>query len=386
MERINHGSFGKARMSLSNKETATVEETCGSDPAMGVGVGRKIWIDLDNSPHVPFFAPIIGQLEGRGHTVVVTVRDFAQVTQLAELLCLRYKTVGRHYGKRKLFKIVGVFVRAAQLASTVWRFNPDLVISHGSRPQLLLSSMLRIPSIDISDYEHATDFKVIRPSWIMAPALIPSDRWDIPSHQVLQYPGIKEDVYVPQFEPDPEVLAQLKIPGESVLVTVRPPASHAHYHNPESDDIFKAVLNRLVKERNVVTVLLPRTPSQELEIRNEWGKYLDSGLIIIPPQAVDGLNLMWHSDLVISGGGTMNREAAALHVPVYSTFRGKLGAVDKYLVESGRLVLVGSAAEVNTHIKVMKRERKPESLGDFRTLSVIVSHIETVLGNVCRQT
>jgi len=44
----------------------------------------KIWIDLDNTPHVPFFKPIIRELEKRGHEVVLTARDAFQVCELAD--------------------------------------------------------------------------------------------------------------------------------------------------------------------------------------------------------------------------------------------------------------------------------------------------------------
>lgn len=340
---------------------------------------KKIWIDLDNSPHVPFFAPIIKELEARGHLLMVTAREFAQVTQLAQLKQIRFKTIGRHYGKNTLLKMAGVVVRAGQLAPLVQRVAPDLAVSHGSRSQLLLASVLRLPCIDINDYEHATDFRVIRPSWMIVPELIPSSSWNIPCDRVLQYPGIKEDVYVPQFRPDPSLLSQLNISADALLVTLRPPAGHAHYHNPESDAIFTAVVSRLVETENVVTVVLPRTEGQKREMKSRWGKHFHSGRLIVPPQAIDGLNLIWHSDLVISGGGTMNREAAALRVPVYSTFRGKLGAVDQYLAKQKRLILIESVADVITCINLAKRDRHIERCGNCTTLTAIVDYINRIL-------
>ena len=352
-------------------------------PAVREAVGKKIWIDLDNSPHVPFFAPIIKELESRGHFVLVTARDFAQVTQLVELMHLRCKIIGRHYGKNTLLKMAGIAVRATQLASVVLRSRPDLAVSHGSRAQLLLSSVLRVPSVDISDYEYATDFKLIRPNWMITPETIPSSRWPIPEQRVLHYPGIKEDVYVPQFTPDPMLLTELKLSEKGILVTLRPPASHAHYHNPESDTVFAEVVNWLVGEENVVTILLPRTPTQEREIREQWAPYFDSGKLRVPCHAVDGLNLIWHSDLVISGGGTMNREAAALHVPVYSTFRGKIGAIDQYLVEQKRLVMIESVGDIRSRIRLVKRDRQVNRYGNSDTLTAIAEQIGAVLEREC---
>ena len=345
---------------------------------------KKIWIDLDNSPHVPFFAPIIRELETRGHSLLVTARDFAQVRQLVELLHLKCKIIGRHYGKNTLYKIAGVAIRASQLASVVWRARPDLAISHGSRAQLLLSALLRVPSVDISDYEYATDFKGIRPNWIITPEIIPSSCWPVPEQCVLHYPGIKEDVYVPKFVPDQSLLARLNVPEKAILVTLRPPASHAHYHNPESDSLFAEVVNWLLAHDDVITVLLPRTQQQENEIRGQWGTYFAAGKLLVPSGAVDGLNLIWHSDLVISGGGTMNREAAALNVPVYSTFRGKIGAIDQYLVEQKRLILIESVGDIRGRISLEKRNKQMNRHGDSATLSVIVSHLEALVERECR--
>jgi uncharacterized protein len=79
--------------------------------------------------------------------------------------------------------------------------------------------------------------------------------------------------------------------------------------------------------------------------------------LLIPKQVLDGLNLIWHSDLVISGGGTMNREAAALGVPVYSIFRGTIGAVDHFLSGEHRLVLLESPADLAPKLKVQRRDR-----------------------------
>lgn len=348
------------------------------------GAARKtVWIDLDNSPHVPFFAPIIRELEHRGHTILVTARDFAQVTKLADLLKLRYRTIGRHYGTNRLLKLTGVVIRAGQLASVVRQAGPDLAVSHGSRSQLLLSTILGIPTAFLDDYEHSIAFKGIRPRWLIAPEVIPRHSWHVPDNCILTYPGIKEDVYVPQFVPDPTILAQLNISEAAILVTVRPPASHAHYHSAESDTLFSAVVNRLVGAPNVVTILLPRTAGQEQDIRMRWSRYFASRQLIVPSQPLNGLSLIWSSDLVISGGGTMNREAAALHVPVYTTFRGKTGAIDQYLIAQKRLVPIDSVDDVATRITLRKRLRQGGTYGNTATLTAIVNHLDILLERSC---
>jgi hypothetical protein len=142
-------------------------------------------------------------------------------------------------------------------------------------------------------------------------------------------------------------------------------------------------MNWLMGEKDAVAILLPRTPSQENEIRKHWGAHFASGKLIVPSRAIDGLNLIWHSDLVISGGGTMNREAAALGVPVYSTFCGKIGAVDKYLVEQNRLILINAIGDVRTNIKLVKRDRYITSCGNTATLNAIVTHLTSLLESKC---
>jgi predicted glycosyltransferase len=337
---------------------------------------EKIWIDLDNSPHVPFFLPIIEELSRRGYSVLVTARDCFQVCDLASLLGLQYKRIGRHYGKVRILKLAGLCVRALQLAPTVLAEKPDLAVSHGSRAQLLLSAMVRLPSIVIVDYEFARGLALLRPGWIMIPETIPDSAIRFDKSRILKYPGIKEDVYVPRFQPDPRIQSQLGLDGDDLVVTVRPPANEAHYHRPESDSLFHAVIEFLSDKPDAKVILLPRNERQEISIRKAWPQLFDAGKLKVPAHAVDGLNLIWYSDLVISGGGTMNREAAALGVPVYSIFRGKIGAVDRYLANSGRLVLVESVDDIRAKIALDRRRRPAASeIGNSGALMKIVDNI-----------
>ncbi len=150
---------------------------------------------MDNSPHVPFFAPIIEELEKRGYAVLLTARDCSQVFGLVDFYNLTCKRIGRHYGKNKVFKLVGVCFRALQILPTVMREKPDLALSHGSRAQLLLSTMLGIPSLSILDYEFSWGLNPLRPGWVMVPDVIPESAFKWSRSRVLRYPGIKEDVY-----------------------------------------------------------------------------------------------------------------------------------------------------------------------------------------------
>lgn len=339
---------------------------------------KRIWIDLDNSPHVPFFRPIIGELQSRGCSVVLTARDAFQVSELTNLHHLQCKAIGRHYGRNKFMKVVGLLVRSAQLLPFAIRDRPNLAVSHGSRAQIMAAKLLRIPTVLIADYEHAR--QVIRSDWVIVPEVIPKEVVSRLAKRVLSYPGIKEDVYVSNLRPDPTILAKLGVKESQIIVTVRPPATEAHYHNPDSDKLFSAVMDFLGLAEGTQVVLLPRNVRQRDEIVQRWSMWLQSGKMIIPGQAVEGLNLVWHSDLVISGGGTMNREAAALGVPVYSIFRGTIGAVDRYLSQNGRLVLIDAIEDVQRKIFLTKRKRSNDpGFADRSALQAIVNGIVTAL-------
>jgi predicted glycosyltransferase len=345
---------------------------------------KNIWIDLDNSPHVPFFAPIIEELKKQRFAVVVTARDCFQVCDLANLLGVPYHRVGRHYGKNPLLKLLGLGIRATQMMPTAFRVKPALAISHGSRSQLIASRLLGVPSVIIGDYEFSKLFAVIQPDCMIVPQVIPDDALQSFSGPVLKYPGIKEDVYAHRFHPDPVLARELGLDAGKVTVTLRPPATEAHYHVPDSDVVFAAVLEFLSQHPEVKIVVVPRNQSQGDAVRALKPDLFTSGQAVIPDRVVDGLNLIWHSDLVISGGGTMNREAAALGVPVYSTFRGKIGAVDRYLAAEGRLTLIESPEQVRKKILLRRRTRLHSPCHDSQgALETIVAHIVKLVEQTC---
>jgi predicted glycosyltransferase len=349
---------------------------------------RKVWIDLENSPHIPFFRPIITELEGRGCQVVLTARDCFQVCDLADMAGLKYQKIGHHYGKHRIAKLLGLGVRVLQMTPFILRERPAISVSHGSRSSLVLSALMGIPSINIADYEYA-DHRLtawigsVRKKWIMTPEVIPPDifvKHGIPIDHVLHYPGIKEDVYTPFFRPDPLLKDTLGLLPSDIVVTIRPPATEAHYHNPESEKLLMTVFQLLSAHPEVKTVLLPRTHKQEAELRQARSDLFAAGRIVVPKHAVDGLDLIWYSDLVISGGGTMNREAAALGIPVYSLFRGTMGAVDKHLAETGRLVLLESDQDVREKLKLVPRNKTLAFQPRRRaTLEAVVNHISAIL-------
>jgi uncharacterized protein len=363
----------KNRNVFSLRTTIQSGETCRPQ-------GRKIWIDLDNTPHVPFFKPIIKELQKRGYTVVVTVRDAFQTCELATRSGLNFTKVGRHYGKNPLLKVFGLIWRSLQLLPFVVRERPVVGLSHGSRAQILLCNLLHIPTIMIIDYEYAQTMPGVRPGWEIVPDVLSSEDLHCKTKERIRtYRGIKEDVYAAEFRPDPSIIEQLGLNGD-VIVTVRPPATEAHYHNPESDQLFVQFMQRLTTTKGTKAILLPRNKSQENELRKRWPQWFEGFKVVVPKEAVDGLNLLWHSDFVVSGGGTMNREAAALNVPVYSIFRGKIGAVDRRLQSEGRLILIESVEEVQTRIEFRRRDKSnPPENQPRQALRDIVDHVEEIV-------
>jgi uncharacterized protein len=364
--------------------SAAVTETNIESKMSAQMVPKKIWIDLDNSPHVPFFLPIIDGLEKRGYRVFLTARDSYQVCELLRLHRLSCRVVGRHYGKRWILKLMGTALRAVQLLPLAMTERPNLAVSHTSRAQFLVSSLLGIPNVVMFDYEFVNATGFLHPDWLFVPDMIPVERVSRKADQVFQYHGLKEDVYVPRFKPDTNVRSLLGIGQDELLVTLRPPASEAHYHSPESDELFGASLRFLLDHPGTRVLMLPRNDVQSNLLRNRWARSIDEGRIVIPTHAMDGLNLIWNSDLVISGGGTMNREAAALGVPVYSIFRGRLGAVDQYLAQTGRLTLIERVDDLRTKIGLKRRTAALQDPRNQNTaLDSILNAIISILENQC---
>ena len=359
---------------------AAGQATLKSSTPQNSGKRRKVWIDIDNSPHVPFFLPIIEELEKQGVEMVLTARNIYQVCELLDFFHLPCQVIGKHYGKNKFMKVFGTLVRTLQLAPTALRMRPNVAVSHGSRAQLMICKALGIPTIVMHDYEHSTKTGFLEPDWFLMPDVIPEGAMVRKTDTVMRYPGLKEDVYVPRFRPDPTILTQLGISPDELVVTLRPPATEAHYHNPESEILFAETMRLLSSDPRVRAVTLPRNARQGQQLREEWSELIASGQMLVPDKPVDGLNLIWFSDLVVSGGGTMNREAAALGVPVYSIFRGKIGAVDRYLADSGRLTMLESVDDVRTKIELVRWNRPTEPKDrNSPVLQCIVASILSVL-------
>ena len=322
---------------------------------------QKIWIDLDNSPHVPLFRPIIRELAGRGIETIITARDYAQTQKLLRLWEIPYVLIGRHGGREKAKKVLNLFVRADQLRRYARNRSIDLALSHGSRTQLVASRMLGIPSILMMDYEYTERWIFNRFSdHLLIPEYIPDERLErarINTGKVLRYPGFKEQIYLNEFIPQPAFRKQLGVGGEKILVTIRPPAMEGNYHDPLSDAILLEILERATADERIYPLIVSRTSKDREFLKGHFG-----GDIHFLEKAVDGLQLIWSSDLFISGGGSMNRVSALLGVPTYSIFTAKKPYLDEYLSEQGRLTFVDTMEKIEL-IDFAKRSA-PETFTD----------------------
>jgi hypothetical protein len=301
----------------------------------------RVWVDFTNSPHVLVLRPVIERLRADGHDVAVTARDFAQTLALCERFGIAHTAIGEHRGAGLLDKARGLAARSLQLLRWARRHGPfDLAIGHGSNDITVAAALLRIPCSTTFDYEWATvqhNVNCRLAQAVVIPEAIPPERMYRygARHKLGRYPGLKEEYYLADFEPDPGILEELGLDQAQPIAVVRTPPAVSLYHRFEND-LFGQVLDRL---RGTQTVVLPRTPAQRAEIAAASG-------FILPERAIDAQSLIAYADLVVSAGGTMNREAVALGTPVFTVFEGRLGAVDERLIADGRLARLQSADQV----------------------------------------
>ena len=216
----------------------------------------------------------------------------------------------------------------------------ELALAHGSYDLALAARSLGIPEVNMHDYEFAiTQHRIAcrLATRVIFPDAVPPERlrrFGVGPEKLRQYPGLKEEYYLADFEPDPGALQRLGVDTQRVVVIVRPPPDVSLYHRT-SNPLFPQVLARLGSDSGVHAVVLPRTSAQRTYLES-----LDLPSVIVAERAVEAQSLVALADLVVSAGGTMNREAAALGTPVYTTFKGRLGGVDEALIRSGRLRLL----------------------------------------------
>ena len=337
----------------------------------------RIWIDLANSPHVPFFRALIPEFRRRGHEVLLTARDFAQTVEMARHAGLEANVIGAHGGGGLAGKAGNLIGRAASLARWARGRRIELAVSHNSYAQVAAARMLRLKCVTLMDYEHqpANHLAFRLASRVIVPRAFPAaalHRYGAGSGKVRRYEGTKEDVYLADFAPDPrfiERLSALGIEKKDVLVVVRPPAREALYHRFDNE-LFGELLSRLGARRDVKVILLARSEQQRAAYATSAGENM-----ILPRMALDGANLIAYADLVISAGGTMNREAAALGVPAATIYAGRWAAIDEELVREKTLRRIGTLE----YLEALPFEKKG-SAEPRRARGVRASVVRLILG------
>ena len=312
-------------------------------------------MDMTASAHVLVFRPLIEILRARGDEVEITAREYAQTLQLLELHGLEATVIGRHGGRSRFAKARAMAGRLRALRRWAKGRGFDVALAHGSHELTMTARRLGVPSSTTFDYEWAYlqhKLGCRAATKVVVPDAIPPERlrpYGVDDGKLLQYEGLKEEYYLADFEPDTSVLDELRLDTARVLVVLRPPPDVSLYHR-HSNPLFPQTLDFLGRREDVHAVVIPRTDEQRDFVRR-----LALPSVVVPERAVDAQSLIALSDVVVSAGGTMNREAAALGVPVYTTYGGRLGGVDEALIRDGRLVPLTDPRALD----LRKREQGP---------------------------
>jgi len=333
----------------------------------------KIWIDLGNSPQVLFFRPLIDSLKESGHNITITTRDYAQTISLADQFNLDHTPIGVHGGKKWFHIFAKNSGRILDLIKWANRTGPfDLAISHNSYTQAVAAKLLNIPFITMMDYEHQKlnhlCFRLAKK--VIVPKPFPDEMIKKfgAEKKVKKYDGLKEQMYLCDFKPKAGFLEKFNISKSEIVVVMRPPATWATYHRFENS-LFDLTLEYLTNMHGIQIVFLPRIKSQGDILEKK-----DLSNVFIPKRVIDGPNLLYAADIVISGGGTMNREAAVLGTPAYTVFKGELGSVDKYLIQQGKLYQIQNEEDIKK-IKIEKVKGQKSTSVDCSLVDQIINFI-----------
>jgi uncharacterized protein len=305
---------------------------------MAAGRPRRVWIDLSNSPHPLLFAPVARALEERGHRVLITARDNAQTVALARERWAEVEVIGSESPSRRGEKAAVLAGRIRRLAKWARSHRADVALSHNSYAQIVAARLARVPAVTAMDYEHqpANSVAFRSANRILLPEAVPGEivegQGAKPS-KVTRYRGLKEQVYLAGFRPDPGILERIGVerPQGGAVVVARSAPAGAAYH-PDENPILDDCLRALDARPGLVTVALARHGWQREHLRD-----VGLGSLVVPDGAVDARSLLFAADAFVGAGGTMSREAALLGLPTWSAFAGERAAVDRWLEAEGRL-------------------------------------------------
>ena len=328
----------------------------------------RIWVDMTAPAHPLVLRPLIERFRAAGHDVQVTARDYAQTLAILERLRIRHVAIGAHGGASRRGKMRALGDRSRRMIG-FGRRGFDLALGHGSNDLALAAAALRVPAVNTFDYEwaaqqHNIGCRLARR--VIVPEAIPPDRlrrYGVDARKLTSYPGLKEEYYLSDFTADTSVPRALGVDPDRILVVLRPPPDVSLYHR-KANRLFTQVLALLGNRADVHAVVIPRTQHQRT-----YARALRFESLIVPEGAVDAQSLIAQADLVVSAGGTMNRESVALGTPVYTTYGGRLGGVDEWLIREGRLrpLIDPRAIELRKHPPDRRRimRRDPQLLVDL---------------------
>jgi len=340
---------------------------------------KTIWFDIDNLPHVWILKPLIEHVRTLGHLVVVTSRGKKDILDMCALAGLHPEVVDASLpGHSKALKLLSTIERGWRLRIHLQGKVADLAISHGSRAQAFAAWSLGIPSVTFDDYEHSFQGFVRFNQYLFVPDVIDKSHWNEKKTKIVQYPGFKELLYLPELVPDRErINIEYDLPDDKVIVVFRPEALDAHYRSDKTAQLQDIIIQRLA-EFPCFVIALARTERQ----RQQLSTILVSKKIqhLFPQKVSRGVEIISSADLVIGGGGTMTREAAVLGVPSYSFFSGKTGAVDRALEKMGRLIMIRDQHDVRS-LMVEKRKVGIGMLGDLPTRQFIIAKLTDIIAH-----
>ncbi len=328
----------------------------------------KIWIDITNTPHAHFFAPIIKHLEKK-HTVYVTARDFSETIPLLESYGIEYALIGGHKGKNKLKKVFGLVWRVKQLIKEVPQF--DISFGIGGQNTTPVSALRRKPAVVFTDND--TSYKwhsyklgshFIFPSYFEHEKVM--TKFGVKKNQIHLYEGFKEDIYMAQYSPDENFLERLPFKD---FITIRPENLKANYVPNDATTIVPDLF-KVFKDENIL--FLPRYKEER--------SYAEGYTNIFTPDGIlPGKDVCYYTKAMLTGAGTFAREAALLGTPAVSFFPGKVFlTVDKIMQEKGWEFKSRNPQEIYDYVKNAKKN-KSQLDRSKKVLSELLELVDNIL-------
>ncbi|MBU7014220.1 MAG: DUF354 domain-containing protein [Theionarchaea archaeon] len=334
----------------------------------------KVWIDISNAPHAHFFKHVIRELKAE---VIVTTRAFDSVPKILDLNNIKYTIIGNHGGSDVKEKLVASSKRVLELTEFIAAEDVDLAVFKHSVEAPRVAYGLQIPSLCILDNENAVaQNKLMLPlsTRVVAPKCISPEeitQFGVRKEDLIQFNGICELAHVRNFTPNPEVLSYLGLDPDESIVVMRPEPAKANYFN---GDRKKTIIKTILQNNSFnQVVVFPRFDEQK--------HVLQFPHTIIPDEPVDSLSLMYYSDLVISAGGSMNREAVCVGTPALSTYPEKLLSVTRYLMDLGLKKHSIAIPEILTYAHQLIKDKGYRERAN-RILSTMEDPVDVVLREI----